>query len=70
LYRCVDDYNRLKTDKQCVSGRDDVLKNISVTESVDHNMTSANTVVDYFRKSIYFGSLPDDRLIRVLDVTN
>lgn len=70
LYRCVDDYNRLKTDKQCVSGSDDILRNVAVTESVEHNMTLANTVVDYFRKSIYFGSLPNDRLIRELDTAN
>ena len=64
LYRCIDDYNQLKTDKQCISTKGDVLKNLSVTESIDHNMTLANTVVDYFRKSIYFGSLPDDRIIK------
>jgi len=63
LYRCVDDYNKLKTDKQCVSIDGDILTNQSTTEPVNHNMALANTVVDYFRKAIYFGSLPEDEIL-------
>ena len=63
LYRCIDDYNELKTDKQCVSIEGDILKNQATTKLVDHEMALANTVVDYFRKSIYFGSLPDEKLV-------
>ena len=63
LYRCVDDYNQLKTDKHCVSIDGDILTNQSTTKPVDHKMTLANTVVDYFRKAIYFGSLPEEEIL-------
>ena len=68
LYRCIDDYNQLKTDKQCISIEGDILENQSVTNSLEPNMSSANAVVDYFRKSIYFGSLPGDQIIKSVDI--
>ncbi len=63
LYRCIDAYNQLKTDKQCVFIHGDILTHKISTQTTEHNMTVANTIVDYFRKAIYFGGMPDDAIL-------
>lgn len=67
LYRCIEDYNQLRIDKQCVTLEGDILTNQFTTQKVQHNMSTANTVVDYFRKALYFGSLPDEQILITVD---
>ncbi len=65
LLRCVEDHNVLKTDKTCVSLAGDVLTRAKakVTKLVDYDIQTPNIVVDYFRKSIYFGLMPATEIL-------
>ena len=66
LFRCVEEHNRLNTDKQCVSIKGDALTDSMATTSIVEEMGSHNTVVDYFRKSIFFGALPQEHILSPL----
>lgn len=64
LFRCVDDFNTLKTDKQCVSWQGDMLRQTPGTQPENIDTDTLNATVDYFRKALYFGSMPEQQVLQ------
>ena len=65
LRRCIENHNVLQTDKKCINLEDDILFNSQAENSPieDYDIQTPNIVVDYFRKSIYFGTMPEENIL-------
>ena len=65
LRRCIEQHNVLQTDKTCISLEKDILTTAQTEVAIqaDYDIQTPNIVVDYFRKSIYFGAMPEAAIL-------
>ncbi len=65
MRRCIEDHNVLQTDKNCIQLENDLLTTpqAEIKTVLNYDIQTPNIVVDYFRKSIYFGAMPESSIL-------